>query len=94
MFLVNGMTVHALFNLDATWSFVSFSLSKKFDDASSALDYPLEVKIVDDCSRDALRVHRGCILELLWKRYLIDLVPITLWKNIILDMDRLSRNGD
>lgn len=52
-----GMTFHVLFNSDATRSFVSLALSKKFSDAPRILDYPVEVGIGDDHSMSASRVH-------------------------------------
>lgn len=62
MFLVNGITTHVLFDSGATKSFVSLSLSKKFGGTPGASDYPLEVKIVDDSTMSASRVHQVCIL--------------------------------
>lgn len=49
------------------------------------MDSPLAVEIVDDCILSASRIHRGCVLNLLIKRFSIDLVSIPLreWKVII-----------
>ena len=62
---MNGVPDLVLFDLGATRSFVSLNLSKRFDDASWKLDYPLEVEIVNDHPMMVSRVHRGCVLELL-----------------------------
>ena len=63
-FLVNGMSVHVLFDSGATRSFVSLALSKKFRDTSGTLDSPLEVEIADDRTVSAERVYRGCVLNM------------------------------
>ena len=75
---MNGITSHVLFDLGATRSFVSLTLSKNFCDTPGTLDYPLEVKIADDRTVSASRVHRGCVLNLFCERYSIDLVMIPL----------------
>ena len=64
MFVVNGIHVLVLFDSGATRSFMSLALSKKFDIDPGALDFPLEVEIVDDHTVSALRVHGGCVLEM------------------------------
>lgn len=59
------------------------------------MDYPLEEELVDDHTMNAPRIHRGCVLELLYEKYLINLVPIPLsGTKIIMGMDWLTRNGD
>ena len=62
----------------ATRSFVFLMLNKKFGDTLGVLEYPLEVEIADDHSVSALRVHRGCVLNMFIERYSIDLVSIPL----------------
>lgn len=76
--LVNGMTIHVLFDWGDTRSFVSLTLSKKFNDAPMILDYPLDLEIADDRSVSALRVHPGCVLNMFSERYSIHLVLIPL----------------
>lgn len=69
------MTAHVLCDSGTTQSFVSLPLNKKFSDASGILEYPLEVKIVDDRSVTASSVHHGCVLNVYNKKYSIDLLP-------------------
>lgn len=57
---------------------MSLTLSKKFSDAPGALNYPLEMEIVNDRMASASRVHQGCVLEIFNEKYLIDLVLIPL----------------
>ena len=68
------MYAHVLFDSDANRSFVSLMLAKKLYDAPKTLDYSLEVEIGDDSTMSALRVHRGCVLNLFSESYSIDLV--------------------
>ncbi|XP_023772430.2 uncharacterized protein LOC111921072 [Lactuca sativa] len=77
-FLVNGMLAHVLFDLGATRSFVSLSLSKKLLDAPRTLDSPLEDEIADDHTMSVARVYQGCVLNILGETFCIDLVPIPL----------------
>lgn len=58
------MTARILFDWGATRSFVSFALNKKFSDASQTLDFPLEVKIIDDRLVSSSKVHRGYVLNM------------------------------
>lgn len=56
-------------------------------------DYPRfsEIEITDDSTVKVPSVHRGCILKLFHKNYLIDLVPITIrGTTIIVGMHWLS----
>ena len=78
MFLVNGLTAHVLLDSGATRYFVSLTLSKNFGDTPGALDYPLDVEIIDDSTVRSPSVHQGCVLELFCEKYLIDLVLIPL----------------
>ena len=94
IFLVNVVSVHALFDSGATRSFVPLMLSNNFDDAPWMLDYPLEVEIVDDHIVNSPRVHRGCIMELFCEKYTIDMVPISLQgTKITIGIDWLSQIG-
>lgn len=80
--------------MGVTRSFISILLSKKFSDAPSTLDYPLEAEIVDDRLVSASSVHQGCVLNLFCERYSIDLVSIPLrGLKVIVGMDRLVPNG-
>lgn len=88
MFLLNGLSALVLFDLGATQSFVSLVLSRKFGDVSGALGYLLEVKIAYDLTVSA----QGCVLELFYENYLVDLVPILL-QGTIVGMDWLRNNG-
>ena len=45
---MNGISVLIFFDSVDTQSFVSLALSKRFVGALGELDFPLEVKIVDD----------------------------------------------
>lgn len=73
---------------------MSLTLSKKFSDAPGMLDYPLEIEIYDDHSVSSSRFHRGCVLNLLNKRYSIDLVLIPLrGSKVIIGVDWLVPNG-
>ena len=87
------MVAHVLFDSGATRSFVSIAHNKKFCDAPVTLDYPLEVDIMDDHFVSALRVHRGCVLNLFSEIYSIDLVLIPLRvSKVIIGIDWLSPN--
>ena len=61
---MNGIPALFLFESGATQSFVSFALSKRFDDVPRELDYPLEIEIVDDRPVRVSRVQWGCTLEI------------------------------
>ena len=78
MFLVNGMLILVLFNSVATRSYVSLTLSQKFDVVPGALYIHSEVEIADDCTVSALRVHQDCVLVMSQVWFSIDLVPISL----------------
>ena len=91
MFLVNGLTGHVIFDIDATRSFVYLALSRNFGDVPGALDYPMEEEIVYGRQVRCLRVYRGYILKLFHEKSLIDLVPIPLRRTkIVMVMDWLS----
>lgn len=52
------------------------------------------VEMTDDRIVSALKVYRGCILEMFCERFLIDLAPIPLIKMMmVISMDWLSRYG-
>ena len=54
----------------------------------------MEVEIVDACTVSALRIHRGCVLNLFGERCSIDLVSIPLrGSKGIIRMDWLGPNG-
>ena len=76
--MVNGMSTHVLFDSDATRSFVSLALIKKFWDAPGTLDSPLEVEIADDRTMSVARVYRDCVLNVLEERFRVNLVLIPL----------------
>ena len=91
---MNNIPVQVLFDSGATRSFVSLALSKRFTESSGMLDFPLEVETADDRSVRASAAFRDCVLRLFEERYLVDLVPISLWGNkVIIGMDWLSPNG-
>ena len=75
-------------------TFVFLPLSKRFDDISGELDYPLKVEIADDRPMRVSRVHWGCTLELFSKQCLIDLIHIPLRESkVVMGIDWLSLNG-
>lgn len=78
MFLVNGIPDLILFDLGATRLFVCHALSKNFDVVPGAVDFPLEVEIVDEHTLSNFMVHWDCMLEMFWVCFLIDLIPISL----------------
>ncbi|XP_023757688.2 uncharacterized protein LOC111906194 [Lactuca sativa] len=93
-FLVNGMSVHVLFDSGANRSFVSLMLSKKFRDATGTSDSPLEIEIVYDRTVSTVRVYRDCVLNVLGERFRVDLVSIPLQGlKAIVGMDWLGVNG-
>ena len=88
------MMAHVLFDSEATRSFVSLALSKKFWDAPQTLDSPLEFDIVDDRNVSDARVYRDCILNVFGERFSVDLVPIPFQGlKVIVRMDWLGANG-
>ncbi|KAL7619259.1 hypothetical protein Lser_V15G01624 [Lactuca serriola] len=94
IFVVNGMSVHVLFDSGVTRSFVSLVLSKKLRDAPRTLDSPLEVEIADDRTVKAARVYRDCVLNGIGERFRVDLVLIPLrGLKVIVEMDWLGANG-
>ena len=79
---------------EAIRSFVSLTLSKRFDGALGKLDRPIDVEMADDRCIRVVRVHRGSTLQLFNEQYTVDLVPIPLHGNkVIVGMDWFSSNG-
>ena len=74
--MVNGLSVHVLFDSGATQSFMSLVFSKKFQDTEGTLSSPLEVEITDDHTVSVSRVFIGCVLNIFGERFPIDLVLI------------------
>ena len=63
-------------------------LGKKFRDTLGNLESPLEVEVADDRTVSAMRVFRGCVLNMLSERFPIDLVSIPLrGLKVIIEMD-------
>ena len=56
---MNDIFALVLFGSEATGSFVSLALNKRFIGAPGELNCPLDVEIVDDRSIRLVRVHRG-----------------------------------
>ena len=92
--MVNGLYAHVLFDTEATRPFVSLVLRKKFQDAPRTLNLLLEVEIMEDCTMSALRVFRGCVMNMFSERFSIYVVSILLrGSKVIIGMDWLGLNG-